>query len=45
MLVAFCLGKKVTLGHVRNDRKLLEDFQSLIQMQGIEIVWPRLTPR
>ena len=30
---------------VRNDPKLLRDFQSKIQAQGIEIAWPRLTPR
>jgi hypothetical protein len=45
MLVAFCLEKKITPRQVRNNGKLLEDFQSLIQMQGIEIDWPRLTPR
>jgi hypothetical protein len=45
MLVAFCLEKKVLPRQIRNNRKLLEDFQSLIQMQGIEIDWPRLTPR
>ncbi len=45
MLVAFCLERKITPRQVRNNRKLLEDFQSLIQMQGIEIDWPRLTPR
>jgi hypothetical protein len=45
MLVVFCLEKKVTPRQVRNNGKLLEDFQSLIQMQGIEIDWPRLTPR
>jgi hypothetical protein len=45
MLVAFCLEKKITPRQARNNGKLLEDFQSLIQMQGIEIDWPRLTPR
>jgi hypothetical protein len=45
MLVAFCLERKITPRQVRNNGKLLEDFQSLIQMQGIEIDWPRLTPR
>jgi hypothetical protein len=45
MLVAFCLERRITPRQVRNNGKLLEDFQSLIQMQGIEIDWPRLTPR
>ena len=30
---------------IRNDRKLLADFQAAIQRQGIETTWPRLTPR
>ena len=30
---------------IRNDPKLLADFQSAVQRQGVEIGWPRLTPR
>ena len=30
---------------IRNDPTLLADFQSAIQRQGVEIAWPRLTPR
>jgi hypothetical protein len=30
---------------IRNDAKLLGEFQSAIQRQGIETAWPRLTPR
>jgi hypothetical protein len=30
---------------IRNDPKLLADFQASIQRQGIEISWPKLTPR
>jgi hypothetical protein len=44
-LVAFCLSGKVRPRQVRNNRTLLEDFQQVIQAQGIEIQWPRLTPR
>lgn len=43
MLVAFCLRKKVKPRQVRNDKRLLEMFQSLIQAQGIEIAWPNST--
>jgi hypothetical protein len=31
--------------HVRNKEKLLREFQASIQSQGIEIAWPRITPR
>lgn len=30
---------------IRNDEKLLKDFQAKIQAQGIEIAWPKITPR
>ena len=30
---------------VRNNEKLLREFQAQIQGQGIEIAWPRITPR
>lgn len=30
---------------IRNDAKLLKEFQSKIQAQGIEIAWPKITPR
>ncbi|MGC8792505.1 MAG: FAD-dependent oxidoreductase, partial [Bryobacteraceae bacterium] len=45
MAVAYAL----TTGHpprkIRNDKKLLEEFQTRLQAQGIEIAWPRLSPR
>jgi hypothetical protein len=44
-LAAFCLSRRVRPRQVRNNRTLLEDFQQVIQAQGIEIQWPRLTPR
>jgi hypothetical protein len=31
--------------HIRNDTKRLADFQRLLQAQGVEIAWPRLSPR
>ena len=39
-LVAFCVDKHVTPHQVRDDRQVLEEFQSRIQQQGIEIRWP-----
>lgn len=45
LLITFCLQKRVPPRQVRNNRKLLEEFQALIQAQGIEIQWPRLAPR
>ena len=30
---------------IRNDAKLLKEFQALIRRQGIETAWPKLTPR
>jgi hypothetical protein len=44
-LAAFALQRKQTPRQIRNDKKLLADFQAWIQEQGIEIAWPQLTPR
>ena len=30
---------------IRNDRRLLADFQGSLQRQGVETAWPKLTPR
>jgi hypothetical protein len=30
---------------IRNNEKLLREFQAKIQTQGIEIAWPKITPR
>ena len=30
---------------IRNDKKLLAEFQAWIGSQGVEIAWPRITPR
>jgi hypothetical protein len=44
-LASFCLGRKTTPRGVRNTPKLLKDFQAFLTAQGVEIDWPRLTPR
>jgi len=41
MLVAYALGKKVLPSQVRENSKLLEEFQNLIRSQGIETHWPK----
>jgi len=43
-LAAFCLDKKVTPRQARNTPKLLQEFQTQIQAQGVEIDWPRMQP-
>ncbi len=45
MTVAHALATGHPPRKIRNDRKLLADFQAKLQNQGIEIAWPRLTPR
>ncbi len=45
MLAAFSRKQNKTVRQVRNQKPLLADFQKFIQNQGIEIVWPALTPR
>ena len=44
-LASFCLGRKVTPRAVRNTPELLRSFQSFLTSQGVEIDWPKLTPR
>jgi hypothetical protein len=44
-LAAFALAKKVPPRQVRKDRKLLTDFQRRLEADGVELHWPRLTPR
>lgn len=43
-LAVFCLDQKRLPREVRNNVKLLADFQSLLQRRGIELSWPRLIP-
>ena len=44
-LAAYCLEQRVTPRAVRNTAKLLGAFQAWLVKQGVEIEWPRLTPR
>jgi hypothetical protein len=44
-LAARAIQLKSPPRRIRNDAKLLSDFQSVLQRQGVEIAWPRLTPR
>jgi hypothetical protein len=44
LLAAFCLERKVLPREVKHRRTLLEDFQSLLSRQGIELSWPSLSP-
>jgi hypothetical protein len=44
-LAAYCLEHKVSPRSVRNTAKRLSAFQSHLAAEGVEISWPRLTPR
>lgn len=44
LLAGFCLERDLIPRQVRNDPTLLDTFQSLLRKQGIELVWPSLTP-
>lgn len=44
ILAVFCLERHVTPRSVRNRPKFLEEFQSLLVRQGVELTWPSLTP-
>ncbi len=44
-LASFCLGRKSRPRAVRNTPALLRDFQAFLTRQGVEVDWPRLTPR
>jgi hypothetical protein len=44
ILAAFCLRRKVDPRAVRNRPVLLQEFQSLLDQEGIELSWPSLTP-
>jgi hypothetical protein len=44
-LVAFCLRRKEPPRQVRKDKKLLQEFQRRLRDDGVELEWPRLTPR
>jgi hypothetical protein len=44
LLAVFCLDRGIPPRWVRQRPKLLEEFQSLLRKQGIELAWPSLTP-
>jgi hypothetical protein len=44
-LAAFCLEKKEPPRRARKDAKLLAEFQRRLEGDGVELHWPRLTPR
>jgi hypothetical protein len=45
LLAAYCIEKKMQPKQVRNDDKLLADFQQYIVNRGGEIRWPVIRPR
>ena len=44
-LAAFCLLRKEPPRQVRQTKNLLADFQALLQRDGVELGWPKPTPR
>lgn len=44
-LAAFCLARKEPPRQVRKNSKLRADLQKRLQDDGVELHWPRLTPR
>jgi hypothetical protein len=44
-LAAYAAAHKLTPRQIRNEPKLLAEFQRHIQAHGVEIAWPQLTPR
>jgi hypothetical protein len=44
-LVAFCMESRLSPRSVRNTSKRLATFQSRLTAQGVEIAWPKVSPR
>jgi hypothetical protein len=44
-LAAFCLARKEPPRQIRKNGRLLAEFQKHLQDDGVELHWPRLTPR
>ncbi len=44
LLAAFCLQRHVTPRAVKRKRPLLDEFQSLLVGEGVELAWPVLNP-
>jgi hypothetical protein len=45
LAAAEALRRRQTPRAIRNDPKRLREFQAFLQAQGVEIAWPRITPR
>jgi hypothetical protein len=45
LLAAFALARQEPPRRVRGQKNLLGDFQRLLVQEGVELEWPRLTPR
>lgn len=43
-VAALCLERAATPRQVRSDPALLDELQSLLRRQGVELAWPSLTP-
>jgi hypothetical protein len=44
-LAAHCVGHRLSPRQVRNNPKLLREFQASLTSQGVELDWPRMRPR
>jgi hypothetical protein len=44
-LAAFCLQRKEPPRQVQRNSKLLADFQARLREEGVELEWPKITPR
>ncbi|HMC65056.1 MAG TPA: FAD-dependent oxidoreductase [Gemmataceae bacterium] len=44
-LAAFCTKRKEPPRQVRKNKRLLEEFQRMLGTQGVELEWPKITPR
>jgi hypothetical protein len=45
MLAAFCVRQRCAPRQVRSDRRRLQDFQRMLRSDGVELSWPKLSPR
>lgn len=44
-LAAHAIQRKTPPRRIRNNEKLLREFQAKIQSEGVQIAWPRISPR
>jgi hypothetical protein len=44
-LAAFCIDRKLSPRAVRNTQGRLREFQASLTARGVELAWPKLTPR